>query len=367
MAVTNKPTPMRYEQQLAKHCLGPPQVKKPLVSVAIEKAKNADGTPKSNVDDVFILKAASGEIVSRAEVGTNTFGTVFYGNRQFATDTDSSTLKEIDVNTGEVIGALEFSVTDPKDPAKTIKLEPHQPDVGPDGKLYVPLFNAEYGHRIAIVDTKGGLQQVGEIDLGPGRQPHILSTSPDGTTLYGTVQNAQPAIVQFDLTSPEMKMTVAPVPSVPRVIAATNVGAFFTAFGVEGVLFMPKGKTTTELVHKDPLAFNPKNNPYKLFEGIATNEDGSLLAATRDDGSNRVLILRRNAAGSYDAKIHTLDSKPYYIRLNGDLAYVTMQETGKVIALDTRIDPDEYPGDVLAWDTTLVEGRPAKRAAVGGQ
>jgi hypothetical protein len=110
----------------------------PIVAVAIEQAKK-DGVALPDVRDVYVLDAKTGKPVGTpGEAGLNVFGTVLLGHRQFATDVASGALTEIDRYTGEVIGKLDFSIDDPQNPGKKISLEPHQPGVGIDGKLYVP-------------------------------------------------------------------------------------------------------------------------------------------------------------------------------------------------------------------------------------
>jgi hypothetical protein len=346
----------------------------PVVAVAIEQAKK-DGVALPDVKDVYVLDAKTGKPVGTpGEAGLNVFGTVLLGHRQFATDVASGALSEIDRYTGEVIGKLEFSIDDPQNPGKKISLEPHQPGLGIDGKLYVPLFNAKHGHAIAIVDTKQGLSEVGRLQLEEGRQPHIADVSPDGKTLYVSVQTVKPAIVQYDLTKPDLPKTEAAAEADPRVVCATDVGVAATHFGIRGMSFTPKGGTTPEIVFEAQARAAPGAKPLgasKRAEGPSVSADGLKAALTCDDGSNIVYFMSRKSLSEpfKVRKKYQLDTKPYFVKLNQlddgrVVLHVSMQEEGSVLTLDTT----KRYRDARLWSEPLLgeesKGRPVKRMAL---
>ncbi len=295
------------------------------------------------------LDPKSCAIQKRFDTGPDAFGALYSpdGQRAFVTDKKNGTLSEIDVATGAVRATIPVGAT------------PQQPAMTADGRIYIPLSG---GSAIAVVDARSGLSSLRTVPIGDGTKPHIVSLSPDGKTLWATVQGRDPKVVSIEITADgEGALKEYRYDLVPRVVYATNEGAYFTAHHSTGVhhVSLADGKVTTPFVD----ASGPHSEPRKQIEGIVASDDGRLFGYTHE-GRKAMTFVKRDASGRarkvFEAK--NLSSQPYWVSVDpsGKVAYVSIPGSGTVEAYAMA---GACKGTKL-WTATV--GAKPKRMAVTG-
>ncbi len=259
---------------------------------------------------VVALDPRDGAILHRYATGPNSFGAAFSadGTRAFVTDKDAGTLVEIDPESDAVKTTI------------TVGSTPQQLAVA-GNRVYVAL-NGEAA--IAVVDVSGAPTLLRKIPMGAGTKPHTLSVSPDGAKLWIASQGLDPRITSIPLTADgEGQATDVRYDIVPRVIAASNTGAFFTGHHSTGLHAIgPDGKASTPFVD-DPGAFSEAR---KQVEGAWTNADGSLAGLTHE-GKKALTVLRFEAGRSEIVReLKNLVDVPYWVTVDPSerTAYVSI-------------------------------------------
>jgi hypothetical protein len=287
---------------------------------------------------VVALDPHDGTMLHTYATGPNAFGAAFSedGERAFVTDKDRGTLTEIDPESNEVKTSIAIGNT------------PQQLAVAGD-RVYVALSGEA---AIAVVDVSGAPALLRKIPMGMGTKPHTLSASPDNSKLWIASQGADPRITSIPLTEDgEGAATDYRYDIVPRVIAASNVGAFFTGHHSTGFHAIgANGKPTTPFVDVP----GPFSEARKQIEGAWTNASGSLAAFTHE-GKKALTVLRFDAAGSPQIvrEIDSLVDVPYWVTLDPSerTAYVSIPGAGQV----------------QAWSLTSCTRKPLWAANVGGK
>jgi hypothetical protein len=268
---------------------------------------------------VVALDPASGAKVHAYATGPNSFGAAFSadGKRAFVTDKDQGTFDEIDpasdaVRTSILIGAA-----------------PQQLAIA-GNRAYVALSGDA---AIAVIDVSGAPALLRKIPMGTGSKPHTLSVSPDGSKLWVAVQGADPRITSIPLTA-EGEGTAKDhrYDIVPRVIAASNKGAFFTGHHSTGFHAIgPDGVARTPFLDEP----GPASEARKQIEGAWTNADGTLAGLTHE-GKKSLAVLRFDAAGTPQIvrEIKNLADVPYWVTVDPSerVAYVSIPNAGLVQA-----------------------------------
>lgn len=266
-----------------------------------------------------LLCARTGGVLQRFNTGPNAFGALFSpnGKRAFVTDKDQGTLSEIDLQSGKVIESISVGV------------QPQQPAMTSAGKIYIPLSG---GAAIAMVDASQSLRLVGQLGIGQGTKPHIVSLSPDEKTLWATVQGHDPKVVAFSLTVEGEKLAREYRYNLfPRVISAGNGFAYFTGHHSTGL-------------HKADLASETATTPYmdvngnfseaaKQIEGVSFM-NGKVLGITHE--GRKALVTLNSSSPSCD--IAPLSDKPYWVSLDstGEIAFVSIPGKALVEAYDVK-------------------------------
>jgi YVTN family beta-propeller protein len=286
-----------------------------------------------------LLDAHNGKALQTYATGPNAFGAMYSpdGKRAFVTDKDKGTLIEIDTKSNKVLDTIHVGV------------QPQQPAMTTEGRIYIPLSGDE---GIAIVDASKKLQLIKKIPTGAGTKPHIVSLSPDGKTLWATVQGTDPKVIA--VTVEENADTIASeyrYNLFPRVIAAGDGFAYFTGHhstGIHKALFNQKDAST---IHMD------QNGSFseaaKQVEGIAIA--GSKLGYTHE--GRKALVVFGSSSPTCD--IAPLADKPYWVSLDsmGQVALVSIPGKGLVEAYDI-LTCDKSP----LWSVNV--GGKAKRMAL---
>ncbi len=288
------------------------------------------------------LDSQTGVIKNRSTTGENAFGALYNvdGHRAFVTDKASGQLVEINPQTGIVLETLE------------VGKEPHQPALTSWGLMFIPL-NGE--SAIAIVDTNSELTLLDKVSVGNGSKPHIVSLSPDEGYLYVTVQGVDPRVIAYEVTEDGLKVTKEFRDNiVPRVLSATDFGAFYTAHHSTGLHFADLETGEVETVFMDE--FGSASSAAKQIEGVASSEDGELVLYTHE-GRQTLVSLRANGEGEYDLDCEfSLLDNPYWVTLDPstDIAFVSIPSLGLVEAYDL-VSCSSEP----LW-TTKVGGKPKR-------
>ncbi len=293
----------------------------------------------------FQLDAKTGQIENTYASGSDAFGAIYATDgRAFVTDKAAGTLVELDSASNAIISSI------------VVGTSPQQPALTASGRIFIPMSGEA---SIAVVDTAGSLRLLRKIDTGLGTKPHIVSLSPDQKTLWATVQGRDPKVIAISVSSNgEQVAKEFRYDLVPRVLFATNEGAFFTAHHSTGLHFANLATGVASTIYMD--VNGTASEPRKQIEGVAANNDGSLLALTHE-GRKAVVTLRRTGDGSYERNcdISPLPAKPYWVSLDsaGEVAFVSIPDAGLVQALDIRscsLSP--------LWSSSL--GGKAKRMSV---
>lgn len=290
------------------------------------------------------LDSQTGAILNRSLTGSNAFGALYNrdGSRAFVTDKAAGQLVEIDPITGEILETLE------------VGKEPHQPALTSWGLMLIPL-NGE--GTIAIVDVSSELTLLDKVSVGNGSKPHIVSLSPDEQHLYVTVQGMDSRVIAFDVTEEGLEMAKEFRDNiVPRVLSATNFGAFFTAHHSTGLHFADLETGSVKTVFMDE--FGSSSPAAKQIEGVASSEDGDIVLYTHE-GRQTLVSLRVNGDGEYDLdREFSLAANPYWVTLDpsDETAFVSIPGLGVVEAYDLTSSSSEP-----LW-TTKVGGKPKRMA-----
>jgi DNA-binding beta-propeller fold protein YncE len=269
---------------------------------------------------VVSLDPATGAIQNRYATGPDSFGAAFdeSGERAFVTDKTAGTFVEIDPQSDQVVSTLSIGST------------PQQLAIA-HGRAYVTLSGEA---SIAVVDIASTPNVLRKIDIGDGTKPHTLSISPDQKTLFATVQGKDPKIVSIPLTdSGEGAVQEYRYDIVPRVVAASNEGAFFTGHhstgfhkvGVDGKLSTPYMDVPGE-----------DSEARKQIEGAWSNADGSLVGLTHE-GRKALVVLSFDSAGkAKKVRDINLSNVPYWVTLDPSerVAYVSIPGASTVEAYD---------------------------------
>ncbi len=280
------------------------------------------------------LDPRSGKILAKHETGADAFGAAFSfdGRRAFVTDKQAGTLVEIGGETVDVGRGAQ------------------QPAVAPDGRVYVPLSGDA---AIAVVQ---GRAVVRRLSAGAGSKPHIVSLSPDGKWLWATVQGADPRVLAYELTADgERPAREFRYDLVPRVVSATNAGAWFTGHHSCGLHYasLADGKVTTPYLDEN----GPHSEPRKQIEGVAASPDGGRVAITHE--GRRALVLLEIADGKARkvAEASPLAGNPYWTSLDPSLDVAFVSIPGKAL-----VEAYAFSTGKLLWSTEV--GGKAKRMAV---
>ncbi len=292
-----------------------------------------------------MVAADTGRVVQSYATGPNAFGAVFSpdGRRAFVTDKDAGTLVEVDPATNRSLASLQ------------VGQKPQQLAIAPDGRAFIPLSGEA---AIAVVDTRGALAVLRKISTGAGSKPHIVSLSPDGKTLWATVQGTDPRIVSIALTaSGEEAPRGYRYDLVPRVLAATNAGAFFTAHHSTGLHFASLADGTVTTPYMDvPGSFSEAR---KQIEGVSVSEDGRLAAITHEGRKAMIALWLDGANRPFYRRTFHLSAVPYWVTLDPaeEVAYVSLPGSGEVQALDLYGPSTRTP----LW-TARTGGKPKRMA-----
>jgi YVTN family beta-propeller protein len=270
---------------------------------------------------VVALDPMSGVIEHRYATGTDAFGAAFSedGSRAFVTDKVSGKLVEIDPESDAVISSITLGTT------------PQQLAIV-GNRIYVTLSGEA---AIAVVDITAAPTLARKIDIGAGTKPHVLSVSPDKGTLFATVQGKDPKVVSFSLSATgEGPMKEYRYDIVPRVVAASNQGAFFTGHHSTGFHKIAADGTVSTPFMDVPGSFSEAR---KQIEGAWTNGDGSLTALTHE-GRKALTVLSFDAAGQAKKvrDIAPLSNVPYWVTIDPSerVAYVSIPGAQTVEAYD---------------------------------
>lgn len=290
------------------------------------------------------LDAATGTIRQRYNTGADAFGAVFTpdGARAFITDKAAGTLVEIDPDSSAVIETI------------NVGRSPQQPAITSSGRMYIPLSGDA---AIAVVDVSSRPVLLRTIPTGSGSKPHIVSLSPDGATLWATIQGVDPRVIAVPITtSGEGAIRDVRYDLVPRVVHALNDGALYTAHHSTGL-------------HRARLAEGTAYTPYmdlngehsearKQIEGVTANASGNLAAITHE-GRRVAIALRIAADGTTEAIAETeeLSANPYWVSFDHSeqVMFVSIPGSGTVEAFAVN-------GGEKLWSSN-VGGKP-KRMAV---
>ena len=190
------------------------------------------------------------------------------------------------------------------------------------------------------MSTNGGLQLESKLAIGEGTKPHIVSLTPDEKTLFVTVQGRDPKVVAIDLTqSPPVVVKEFRYDIVPRVVAASNSGAYFTGHHSTGLHFVNASETDPTKALSTPFmdvsgAFSEAK---KQIEGIDVAKDDKILAITHE-GRKALLVLNKDLSGKLKKRCEfsPLAAKPYWTSLDPEesIVYVSIPDAGLVEAYD---------------------------------
>jgi YVTN family beta-propeller protein len=270
------------------------------------------------------VDAKTGEVRKRFATGPNAFGTLYSrdGQRAFVTDKNAGTLSEIDRATGAVINSIPVGTT------------PQQPAITSGGRIYIPLST---GGGIAVVEAgtaRGAAMTLARtIPAGTGSKPHIVSMSPDGKTLWVTVQGADPRVMSIELTaSGEGAIKDYRYDIVPRVVDAANGSAFFTGHHSTGMhrVDLASGAVSTPYMDE----FGAGSEAKKQIEGVASSADGKRVALTHEGRKALVVFEMNGTKGEKILDVDNLSATPYWTSFdpNLEVAYVSIPGSGTVQA-----------------------------------
>jgi len=268
---------------------------------------------------------ARGTVQRRYATGPNAFGAIYSadGRRAFVTDKNAGTLSELDRGSDRVLGAV------------TVGTTPQQPGLTADGRMYIPL-SGEAG--IAVVDlggARGAARLSRKLATGTGTKPHIVSVSPDGRRLWATIQGQDPRVLSVDLSSGgEGAVTDYRYDLVPRVVAATNSGAFFTGHHSTGLHRADAMAGTVATPYMD--VFGNASEARKQIEGVAATADGGLVSLTHEGRKALVALKFDGTRVTVVRDVANLSAPPYWTTLDpsGLVAYVSIPGSGSVEAHD---------------------------------
>ncbi|MEK7356181.1 MAG: hypothetical protein AAB250_07005, partial [Bdellovibrionota bacterium] len=247
------------------------------------------------------------------------------GSRAFITDKTDGMLMEVSPKDKSIVARL------------IVGKEPQQPAMTRDGRMFIPLSGEA---AVAVVSTNGGLQLESKLAIGEGTKPHIVSLTPDEKTLFVTVQGRDPKVVAIDLTqSPPVVVKEFRYDIVPRVVAASNSGAYFTGHHSTGLHFVNASETDPTKALSTPFmdvsgAFSEAK---KQIEGIDVAKDDKILAITHE-GRKALLVLNKDLSGKLKKRCEfsPLAAKPYWTSLDPEesIVYVSIPDAGLVEAYD---------------------------------
>jgi YVTN family beta-propeller protein len=265
--------------------------------------------------NVIQLNAKTGAVINQFATGQDAFGVVYSpdGRRAFATDKTAGTLSVLNTATGAVEIQIQLGSL------------PQQPALSADGRLFIPMSGEG-----AVLEVESGAAPriLSKIELGRGSKPHIVAISPDKKTVWSTVQGIDPKVVSIDIAS-NSAVKEYRYDLVPRVIAAFNSGAYFTAHHSTGLhkVDLATGAVTTPFMDQ----FGSSSEARKQIEGIATSADGNVFAITHE---GRKALIAMEQDENEKCEILNLAAKPYWVTLsrNGEVAYVSIPDAGLVQA-----------------------------------
>ena len=270
------------------------------------------------------VDAKTGTARKQFATGPNAFGAMYSrdGKRAFVTDKTAGTLSEIDAATGAIVSTIQVGAT------------PQQPAITTSGRIYIPLAGAAGIGVVEAGTTKGApMTLVRTIPAGAGSKPHIVSLSPDGKTLYVTVQGADPRVMAIEVTaSGEGAIKDYRYDLVPRVIDAANGRAWFTAHHSTGLHHVDLASGALSTPYMD--VFGAGSDARAQIEGVATTADGKRVALTHE---GRKALVVFDVIGNKTERVLDVDglsAKPYWASLDpgGDVAYVSIPGSGIVQA-----------------------------------
>lgn len=280
---------------------------------------------------VVALDPEDGSEQYRSATGNDAFGVTFSadGSRAFATDKTGGTLSEIDRDTGAVLATI------------PVGINPQQPALTSSGRMYIPLSGEAAVAVVAIGDGPGALSALRAIPFGAGSKPHIVSLSPDERALWVTVQGVDPRVVRIEMTaSGEGAVTDVRYDLVPRVVRATDQGAFFTGHHSTGLhMATTAGAASTPILDR----FGTASEPRKQIEGVDATADGSLVAYTHEGRTALVVAADLGHGLETILDADELSAPPYWVTLDPsrEVAYVSIPGNGTVeaYAVDGCTDP----------------------------
>jgi DNA-binding beta-propeller fold protein YncE len=272
-----------------------------------------------------MLDPATGKVVRTYETGSDAFGAAFAPDgRAFVTDRKDGTLVELAAKRSIAVGR-----------------GAQQPAIAADGRVFVPLA----GEAAIAVVIDGRVAR--RIDTGAGTKPHIVSLSPDGRTLWATVQGRDPKVMAIDVTDGvEKPPREHRYDLVPRVIFATNDGAYFTAHHSTGVHRVKGDVVSTPYLDENGTSSEPR----KQIEGVAASDRH---VALTHEGRKVLVVLDGEHRKIADI---ALSAPPYWVTFDpsGSVMYVSIPSKGLVEAYTI--------GGKQLW-SAAVGGKP-KRMAV---
>lgn len=250
-----------------------------------------------------VLDPRDGRILAKHDTGRDAFGAEFSpdGRRAFVTDKQAGTLVELGGATLEVGRG------------------PQQPAVAVDGRIFVPLSG-----DAAIAVVRDG-KVVRRIETGTDTKPHIVSLSPDGLWLWATVQGTDPKVLAIELTADgEKTAREFRYDCVPRVVSATNGGAWFTAHHSTGLHYasLADGKVTTPYLDNNGGCSEPR----KQIEGVSTGADGRRVALTHEGRMALVMLEIADGKARKVAEASVLAHNPYWVTFDPsfEVAFVSI-------------------------------------------
>lgn len=285
------------------------------------------------------VSAETGAVLETYATGADAFGAAYTpdGKRAFVTDKAAGTLSEVDPDSDRVLATIQVGAG------------PQQPAIGADGRAYIPLSGEG---AIAVVSIRSPMAVLRRISTGAGSKPHIVSLSPNGRTLWATVQGIDPKVVAVPITATaEGPPREHRYDLVPRVIAATNAGAFFTAHHSTGLHYVDGTTGSVSTPFMD--SFGRHSEARKQIEGVSASPDGRLVAITHE-GRRALVIVSFDPSGAYlGRRSLSLPGVPYWVTLDPsqEAAYVSFPSLG----------------EVRAYDLTAARRRTLWTAAVGGK
>jgi YVTN family beta-propeller protein len=211
---------------------------------------------------------------------------------------------------------------------------PHEVAVSPDGRTaFVSNYGA--GDSVSVIDV-AARRELRKIDLGPGRDPHGLRVSRDGTRLYVTAEGER-AVLEIDVATEKVLRTFKTGQEVSHMVAlAPDGGRLYTANirnGTVTVLDLDRGVVVAQI------AAGPG------CEGIDVTPDGGTIW-TANKYADTVSVI--------DAKTLTVAAR---LPRPGRPIRVKITPDGRTVLVSCAADADS--GGIIFFDV-------ATRREVGG-